>query len=122
MAGNQMNPTIKLLATLVLTIGITACGGGSSDSGGGASFSREIVRCVSSAGSILTNNCNFNVNIRYFTSSNTNPPPSETIVEVGVGATLNVGPFAGERIAGWAACQAPGRPTVIYQSTSITCE
>lgn len=116
------------LKTLVLSTGfalLTGCGGGSSNSGGGEAPSTSPVSCATTSGDILTNNCGFAVNIRFFTSSPLPPnTPSERIVNVPTGGSFNVGPFGGESSLTGAnafACQAPFVPSQVFQAVMVTC-
>lgn len=121
---NKLN-TIKLVLPVLLMGLITACGGGSSDSGGASTPSNRPVSCATTTGDIFTNNCSFAVNVRYFTSSPLPPrTPSEAIVNVAPGGTLNVGPFGGESSLTGVnafACQAPFVPSQVFQSPMVTC-
>lgn len=112
---------VKLLGFATF-FGLAACGGGSSSSGGGSELSKELVRCVTTENGIVTNNCTFNVNVRYFTSAITaNAAPTEAITELAPGQQINVAPHDGNQTNAVPGCTAPLRPSVLYQSTNVTC-
>ncbi len=108
------------ISTTVLMLSIlSACGGGGSDSGGPTT---ELLRCVLVQDTTVTNNCAFNVNVRYFTSEVTATGASETVTELSPGQVLNVAPFDSQTSSGVPACQAPLRPSQLFMATrTITC-
>jgi hypothetical protein len=111
------------ILALGLSTLLTACGGGGSSSGGGQATSGFLQRCATPVGTVVTNNCTFNVNIRYFTSDPfAQGTPTEAILELAPGQAFDVGPFDGENVSGVPACQAPFRPSQLFQATNITCE
>ncbi len=109
------------LSTLIF-FGLSACGGGSTDSGG-ADINRGLLRCVSVVDTTVTNNCTFNANIRYFSGQITPSSAPETITLLIPGQVFSVAPFDSQRQSGIPACQAPLAPSQIFQATTtIRCE
>ncbi len=116
---NRLNKFHFAIAPMI-SLTIAACGSGGSSSGSGQQIT-ELVRCVAISGTIVQNNCSFNVNIRYFSSALTGPAPQEAVTQLLPGQTFDVAPFDSQSMSGVPACQAPLRPSQIFQATSINC-
>ena len=117
-------PILFFIGTLLLA----GCGGGGSSSGSSSSDSGELitilVKCVTVADTIVTNNCSFNVNVRYFSSEiRAGITPQETVTELSPGQSIDVAPFDSAGSSGIPACQAPLIPSQIFQATmTIACD
>ena len=111
-------PILICLTTFILA----GCGGGSSSNGNGELIT-TLVRCVNVADTVVTNNCSFNVNVRYFSSEiRVGVTPQETVTELSPGQSIDVAPFDSARSSGIPACQAPLIPSQIFQATmTIIC-
>ena len=118
----------QLILFCLSTLLLAGCGGGGSSSGSSFRGSGELitilVRCVTVADTVVTNNCSFNVNVRYFSSEiRVGIPPQETVTELSPGQSIDVAPFDSARSSGIPACQAPLIPSQIFQATmTITCD